>query len=433
MKRISLFLIALMIFAGSDLKSQVPEGATSALNYTGLENKLKKSNSDIEDAKKNIKVKTWITRASVLVDIFNINNDILQKGMDPAAVKIFYKEPKEIQTTEEGSDVIENYVYERVTLKFRNKVLDSWTETQKIHPDPLNEAIKAVNEAVKLNADNKADADIKETITKLKSALEVDAVSQYDKKNFSGSLESFVKLLELNKLPQMKNTIDTVYMYYGGRAAFEAGNFEEANRLFEEAAVNKFEDPFLYVFRKQSYFSSGDTAKGVEVINEGFKRYPDNQSILIELINYYMVSNQTEEALKMLALAKAGDPKNVSYTFAESSLYDRMGKFDEAEASYKTCIEMDPNFFDANFNLAVLYFNKAVKIFEDASKVSDNVTYEKAKTEGDNMLLKAVPYMEKAHEIDPKNRESLETLKTIFYRLKMDDKYQQVINDLNSL
>jgi tetratricopeptide (TPR) repeat protein len=433
MKRFSSFLTVLIILAGTSLKSQVPEAGSSALNYTGLENKLKRSNADIEDSKKNIKVKTWLSRASLMTDIYNVNNDVLRKGMDPVSVKLFYKEPKEIQTTEEGSDKIENYVYDRVTLKFRNGVLDSWTETKKIHPDPLTEAIKAVNEAVKLNTDGKADKDIVSTVNNLKAALEFEAVGQYEKKDFKASHAHFNEILNLNKLPQMNGQIDTIYLYYGGRAAFEAGDFKEANRLFEEAATYKFEDPFLYVFRKQSYFSTGDTAKGVAILDEGFKKYPENQSIMIELINYYMTTNKAGEALKMLSLAKAGDPKNVSYVFAESSLYDKMGKFDDAERSYKTCIEMDPNFFDANFNLAVLYFNKAVKIFEDASKVSDNAAYEKAKVEGDSMLLKAVPYMEKSHEIDPKDRASLETLKTIFYRLKMDDKYQQVVKELNAL
>jgi hypothetical protein len=41
--------------------------------------------------------------------------------------------------------------------------------------------------------------------------------------------------------------------------------------------------------------------------------------------------------------------------------------------------------------------------------------------------------MQKAHEIDPKDRPSLETLKTIFYRLKMDDQYNQVVEELKNL
>jgi tetratricopeptide (TPR) repeat protein len=433
MKRISWFLIALFVFAGSVMKAQVPAGATTALNYSGLESKLKKSESDIQDPKKNIKVKTWTNRADLMVNIYNINNDVLRKGMDPVSVKLFYKEPLEIQTSQEGPDKIENYVYDRATLKFKNGVLDSWVDTKPIHPNPLGEAIKALDEANKLNTDGKADKDILSTIKGLKAALETEAVSKYDKKEFQASHDNFIKMLDLNKLPVMKNQVDTIYLYYAGRAALEAKDYKEANRLFEEAVANKFEDPYLYVFRKQSYFASGDTAKGVAVITAGFNKYPDNQSILIEMINYYLTTNQADAALKLLAVAKASDPQNVSYTFAESTLYDKMGKFDDAERSYKTCLEISPNYFDAAYNLGVLYFNKAVKIYEDASKITDNAEYEKAKASGDEMLLKAVPYMEKAHEIDAKDKPSLETLKTIFYRLKMDDKYKTVVEELKNL
>ena len=126
--------------------------------------------------------------------------------MDPVSVKLFMKEPKEIKTAQDGADKNDEYVYERVTLKFRNDVLENWTETKKIHPDPLSEAIKAVDEAVKINADGKADKDIAEAIVSLK-ALELEAVMDYDKKNFKASHENFIKLLDLNKLPLMNNQL----------------------------------------------------------------------------------------------------------------------------------------------------------------------------------------------------------------------------------
>jgi tetratricopeptide (TPR) repeat protein len=385
------------------------------------------------DAKKSLNVKTWINRASLMVDIYNVNNDILRKGMDPASVKLFYKEPKEIQSAQVGPDKVDTYIYDRVNLKFVNGVLDSWTETKKIHNDPLTEADKAINEAVKLNADGKASDDIVKAINALKAAYENEAINAFDAKDFKASHDNFIKFLDLNKLPVMNNKIDTIIYYYAGRAAFENGDYEEANKLLSEAASYNYDDPFLYVFRKQSYFASGDTASGVKVINEGFNKYPDNQSILIELINYYLVSNQSNEALKTLALAKAGDPENVSFTFAEGTLYDKIGNFDMAVKSYQTCLEMKPDFYDATFNLGVLYFNRAVKIFEEGSKVTDNAEYEKIKTEGEEYLKQAIPYMEKAHEITPTMREPLETLKTIYYRLQINDKYQEVVNKLNNL
>jgi tetratricopeptide (TPR) repeat protein len=415
------------------LKAQTPEGATQALNYQGLESKLKKSDADIQDPKKNTKVKTWISRADLMLSIYNVHNILLRKGMDPVNVKLFFKEPLEIQTSQEGADKIDNYIYDRITIKFRNDAVESWTDTKPIHPDPLAETIKAIDESVKLNVDGKADKEIAESIKSLKAALETEAVVQYEKKNYKGAHASFMKILDLNKQPQMKGVVDTIYYYYGARAALDDSNYTEANRLFEEAAANKYEDPFMYVFRKQSYFGSGDTAKGVAIIKEGFNKYPENQSILIEMINYYLTSNQADEALKLLAVAKASDPSNISYTFAEATLYDKMGRFEDAERSYKACLEINPEFFDAAYNLGVLYFNKAVKIYEDASKITDNAAYEKSKKEGDDVLLLAVPYMQKAHDIDPKDKASLETLKTIFYRLKMDDQYNQVVQELKEL
>ena len=433
MKRISLFLIAMFLFAGVGLKSQTTESTGAVLNYTGLENKLKKSDDDIQDPKKNIKAKTWTARAQLLIDIYNINNDVLRKGMDQMSAKLFYKEPKEIQTSQEGADKIEVFVYDRVNLKFRNGALDSWTETQKIHPDPLAEAKKAVDEAVKNNGDGKADADIVKVITNLKVAYETDAVIAYESKDFKKSYSGFMQVIELNKIPQMNNKIDTLDIYYAGRAALESQDYKEANRLFELVASYNYDDPYLYVFQKQSYFASGDTASGVKVITEGFKKYPDNQSIMIEIINYYLVSDQTDEALRLLGVAKAADPQNVSYPFAEGTLYDKMGKVVEAEKCYKTCLEMDPEFFNANYNLGVLYFNNAVKIYEEASKISDNTEFEKKQAEGDEMLKKAIPYMQKANQIDPTDRSSLETLKTVFYRLKMDSQYQEVVKKLNEM
>jgi tetratricopeptide (TPR) repeat protein len=433
MKRVSLFLIAMFLFAGVGLKSQTPASTGAVINYTGYENKLKKSDSDIQDPKKNIKTKTWTSRAQLLIDIFNINNDVLRVGMDQASAKLFYKEPTEVQTKQEGGDKIEIFVYDRINLKFRNGALESWTETKKIHADPLTEARKAVDEALKLNTDGKANDDIIAAINKLKIAYETDAVSAYERKEFQNSYDGFMKLLDLNKVPLMNNKIDTVDIYFAARAALENKDYKEATRLFELAATYNYNDPYLYVFRKQALFAVGDTATGVKVINEGFNKFPTNQSIMIEMINYYLVTNQSDEALRLLAVAKANDPGNVSYTFAEGSLYDKMGKFDEAEKAYKACIEQQPDFYNGYYNLGVIYFNKAVKIYEDASRISDNTEFEKMQVQGDEMLKSAIPYMQKASQIDPADRYSLETLKTIYYRLKMDTEYQDVVSKLNAL
>jgi tetratricopeptide (TPR) repeat protein len=439
MKRISLLLIAMFLFAGANLKSQTTAGSTSVLDYEGLQSKMSKSDDDTLNPKKNIKVKTWTSRAQLFIDVFNVHNTILHKGMDPLQLKLFMKEPKEIQTSQEGANKIEIFVYERVNVKFINGIVDSWTETQKIYPDPLPEAKKALDKAIKLNTDGKADEDIVAVIENLKLAYQTEGVDSYERRDYKSAHQSFVNVLGLNKIPQMKNRVDTILIYYAGKAAMENKDNTEANRLFEEAAATGFDDPSLYVDRKNSYMQSGDTAKGLAVITEGFKKYPNNLLIMNELINYYLATNQGEEALRLINVAKSIDPKNAAYAFVEGVLFDKLGRYEEAEAAYKTCIEMNPEYYDAIYNLGVIYFNKAVKIYEKASKTADNAEYEKLQLTGDEMLKQAIPYLEKCGQNDASTEDlrtirqsSLETLKTIYYRLKMEDKRQEVINKLNA-
>jgi tetratricopeptide (TPR) repeat protein len=404
MKRISLFLIAAFLFTGASIKSQTPPVATSILNYAGLESRLKKSDADILNEKKNIKAKTWTTRAQVLIDIYNVHNDILTKGMDQTRAKLFMKDPKEIQTTQEGADKIEVYVYDRVDLKFKNGVLDSWTEKVKIHPDPLPEAKKAMDEAIKLNTDGKADDDVLMVIKGLKFAYQNEAINCYEKTEYQASHNNFINILNLDKLPQMKGVVDTILIYYAGRAAFENKDYAEASRLFEEAASYNLEDPLLFVFRKQSLFGAGDTAKGVAVIDEGFKKYPDNLTIMFELINYYLEVNKGEDALRLISIAKASDPENVSLSFTEGTLYDKMGRLEDAEKAYKECIAKNPDYNNAYYNLGVLYYNRAVKMYEDASRISDNSEFEILQKQGDEVLKSCIPYMEKTSQIETKTQ-----------------------------
>lgn len=439
MKRISVFLIAMVIMAGINVKSQTA-GGTTVLDYSGLAKKIEKSNEDLQNEKKNTKAKTFTSRAQVFLDVYNIYNDILDQNMDVKSAKLFLKDPREIQTTQVGQDKVEVYVYERVDLKFINEKLDSWVDKNPIHPAPLAEAQKALDQAIQLNGDGKADGDIQKVVDNLKAAYQNEAVTNYEKKDFKGSYSNFINMIELNKLPIMKGRVDTIIYYFAGRAALEDKNYAEAVRLLDETASYNYRDPLLPVFRKQAYFAKGDTAKGVEVIKEGFQAYPEEQAIMIEMINYYLDAKLGQEALDLIAKAKEGDPSNASYLFTEGTLYDKMGRFDEAVAAYKECIEKNPEYYFAHFNLGVMYYNRAVKIYEEASRISDQKKFEARQAEGDEAVKLAIPYMEAVGNIEANTpsdydtkKSALETLRTIYYRLKMEDKRQAVIDKLNSL
>jgi tetratricopeptide (TPR) repeat protein len=429
MKRLS-FVSAILVFVLAGYIRAQEAAMQPLINYKALENKLKKSNNAIEDPKKNIKAKTWMSRGELLMEIYTVNLQYIRKGMPSAEAKLFFKEPNEIKQKQEGSSLIEEYIYERLTLTFRNDSLIDWLETKKIAEDPLFKAKEAFIKVEELDTEGKLAEDLAVKLDALKLNFENEAVYSYTKNDYKRSVACFKEILAINEMEAMGNTIDTIIFYNAGRVEFELEDYEDAIEHFEIAKKYNHPDPFLYKYLYDSYVITGDTVNAMQALKDGFKIFPENQTILIELINYYLTKNKSEEALEYLAIAKEDDPENISFYFAEGTLYDRMGLFEEAKKSYEQCIMLDDQYFNAFYNLGVMYYNRAVLLYEKANEILDNVEYEKAKKLADDELYKAVPYMEQAHTIDPDDIETLRTLKTMYYRLQVDDKYDDIIQKL---
>lgn len=426
----ALFLIATLIYlTGAQVMSQ----ATTVVNYSSLERKLSSSDEDIQSDRRNTRVKTWTDRAELLVDIFNVHNDVLYAGMGTTEAQLMLQNPNEIQSSQDGPNQIEDHVYDRVTLRFVNGELQSWTETQPITDNPLENAREAIDKAIELN-DGSEDKSIQDAVEKLKEAYEINAVLEYDNEDYEASYNCFSEILKLNDLPVMGSTSpDTVIIYNAGRTALESGKYSEAVDLFSQLEQLNYNEPFIYIYLEQSLMAIGDTAQAVKMIGNGFNKYPENQPIMNEMINYYINTQQADQALQLLETAKQRDPENISYVFAEAVMHEMTDNTDEAERVYMECLDMDPDYFNAAYNLGVLYYNKAVKVYEQASMTTDNNEFQRLDTEGDEMLKKAIPYMERASEIDPTDTYVLENLRNIYYRLDMQNEYNEVQNKLQNL
>lgn len=116
----------------------------------------------------------------------------------------------------------------------------------------------------------------------------------------------------------------------------------------------------------------------------------------------------------------------------------------KATEAYKKAIEIKEDFADAYYNLGAIYYNLGVKQIEVANSVPTNQPdkYEEEKNKADVEFKKAIEPMEKAAEYAAvgttdaaKQTElsALETLKTLYYRLKMMDKFDVVNSKLEEL
>ncbi|HKJ44113.1 MAG TPA: tetratricopeptide repeat protein, partial [Sunxiuqinia sp.] len=199
-----------------------------------------------------------------------------------------------------------------------------------------------------------------------------------------------------------------------------------------------------YELISSAYIMQQDTAKALEALQQGFKKYPQTSSILVSMINIYLNDNKVDDAMKYLNLAIKQDPQNASFYFARGSLYDKTGDKDKAIESYKKAIALKDDFADAYYNLGAIYYNQGVNQIDVANAVPTNEQekYEKEKAKADAFFKQAIPPMEKAakYSADGTTKSaiqtyssSLETLKTLYYRLKMMDKFNDVNSKLKEL
>jgi tetratricopeptide (TPR) repeat protein len=96
-----------------------------------------------------------------------------------------------------------------------------------------------------------------------------------------------------------------------------------------------------------------------------------------------------------------------------------LGKLDEAVAAYKKSIELKPDNFDAVYNLGALYFNDGAELANKANKIPANkvAEYDAAKKKFEAKFKDALPYLEKAHQINPTDIATMESLRQLYARL----------------
>jgi hypothetical protein len=84
------------------------------------------------------------------------------------------------------------------------------------------------------------------------------------------------------------------------------------------------------------------------------------------------------------------------------------------------------------------HINKAADMIVKANEIMDVQKYSDAIDEANAVYEKALPYMEKAYELNPKDEYTMRSLQELYYRLRVKDpslsaKYEEIKAKLDSL
>ncbi len=296
------------------------------------------------------------------------------------------------------------------------------------YPDPLEEAFVAYEKAMEL--DPKGTMKKKIITNMIYNSLAVNLYAQgsakFEAKEFDAALKSFENQIKITESDMYAGAIDTGMYYNAALAASNSGKQEVAIKYFEKCAEMKYLGITPYFQMAQSYQVLGDTAKAEAILTSLSTKFPDDKDVTLNLIDLYIKSNKTDEALKYIKVAKEKDPNNFSLYFAAGIIYLNTNRNDEAIVELSKSIEIKPDVYDTQYGLGAAYINKAADMFVKANEIMDVKKYSEAIDQANLIYTKALPSMEKALQLKPDDVYSMNSLKELYYRLKMTDKYNAI-------
>lgn len=178
---------------------------------------------------------------------------------------------------------------------------------------------------------------------------------------------------------------------------------------------------YMLQYLAETYMLEKDTARYVASLKEGFKRVPTFPYFFPRLVEYYVVRNQLDSAMTVVNEALIVVPDSDVYLAAKSNLLLEQGKLQECIEVSKKVIEVNQKLGDPYYNAGICYFNLAV----EQDKNSHNSR--KVKEQVEENYKKALPYLVKYREMEPKEQGKWAfPLYTIYLNLNMGKEFDEI-------
>jgi tetratricopeptide (TPR) repeat protein len=171
---------------------------------------------------------------------------------------------------------------------------------------------------------------------------------------------------------------------------------------------------------------NGKVAEAKKAIAEARVANPEDKTLILTEANLYLDTKDFDTYKKLITEVLAQSPNDADLVFNLGVISYNAKNLAEAETYYKRAIEIKPDYVNAYLNLAILKLDADKKLFEEIQKLGnsekDNKRYEVLKKQREAVFASALPYLEKASELDGTNEEVKGTLLSVYRALEMTEK-----------
>lgn len=253
------------------------------------------------------------------------------------------------------------------------------------------------------------------------------AVYLWEAQDYKGAYDAWEMFLNIPVDPVLNgngpkeladSTMSDIY-YNQALAAWQCNDMEKALQSFDKAIDKGYNKKNVFDYAIAVSSGLHDTGAMARYAQMAMPLYgAEDSNYLLYIINDKISKEQYTEAQELLKNYLETDPNNAQIYFALGYLYDAQQNIEEAKDNYSKAIAINPDHVQANMGYGRQLYNTALLL--DAT--GDNMTtpeYNKLRAEQVNPLFQqAVPYLEKAYQLDPDNtREALNVLRNIYYNL----------------
>lgn len=213
-------------------------------------------------------------------------------------------------------------------------------------------------------------------------------------------------------------------------AALRAEDYNTALEYFNMMKGNGKETAELYRHLAACYNGLGNSEQAMEMINAGLAINPSDANLILEKVNAYLKEGKGAEAVADLQKLHELDPENAQLLFVLGTIYgDENNKdvfdTDKAKQYYEQALAINPNYYDAIYNIGVLYTTMANKYIEQANEITgfskaEQEQYNNLIEQANDLLRTGLPYLKQAYEAQPSD-DVKNVLRSIYVKLNMTD------------
>ncbi|WP_316800356.1 hypothetical protein [Pedobacter frigidisoli] len=279
-------------------------------------------------------------------------------------------------------------------------------------------AIEAINKAKSLDKFDDNSGLIKASRHNILIKKQYKANESYFANDFK---EAFTDLKEVSD----SFPADTTLALNTAICAYQIQAYDEALNYFKRAKENGIRNPTVFQKMAQMYVVKSDNETAIKTLEDGLALNSYNRLLTNDYINLLLDTENFNKAQGLIENNLKVEKGSKLLYFLYGYLQQYGGNNSTAILAYDRALSSDQNYFDALYQLSLAYINSANETLKktEADKA--------AKYNG--FIDKAQYALQRANEINPNDKKTVQLLIEIYTRKKAADKVQELTRRLQEL